>query len=125
MFMKGSNVIPFDAFDSRVTDDHIYELLKSAKDSNQNMLRIWGGGLYQRDRVYEIADELGLLLWGEFMFACTQVPVHQKFLDSVRMEIRHQVRRLSYHPAIGLWSGNNENFKGGDAQFIDDYKYYY
>lgn len=124
VFIKGSNVIPFDAFDSRVTDEHLRELFQSAIDTNQNMLRIWGGGLYQRDFVYDMADEMGLMLWGEFMFACTFVPVHQQFVDSVRLEIRHQVRRLSHHTSIVMWSGNNENFpNSADTQKWDDYKY--
>ena len=71
VFIKGSNWIPPDAFQERVTDERLERLLTSAKLANMNMLRVWGGGIYERDSFYEIADRLGIMLWHDFMFACS------------------------------------------------------
>ncbi|XP_020629469.1 beta-mannosidase-like isoform X2 [Orbicella faveolata] len=109
MFLKGANWIPADAFEDRVTSSVLRNLLQSAADANMNVLRNWGGGIYQHDEFYSIADELGLLVWEEFMFACAMYPADQEFLNSVKEEVRYQVRRLHHHPSVMLWSGNNEN----------------
>ena len=71
IFIKGSNWIPPDAFQERVTDERLERLLRSAKLANMNMLRVWGGGIYERDSFYEIADRLGIMFWHDFMFACS------------------------------------------------------
>lgn len=109
LFCKGSNWIPSDSFDSRLTDDQIARELGSAAAGNQNMVRVWGGGLYERGFFYQTCDRLGLLVWQDFMFACAHYPANPEFLDSVRHEVRHQIRRLMHHPCIALWCGNNEN----------------
>ncbi|PKU34555.1 beta-mannosidase isoform x1 [Limosa lapponica baueri] len=109
IFMKGSNWIPADSFQDRVTYDTLWLLLKSAADANMNALRVWGGGVYEQDEFYNICDELGIMIWQDFMFACALYPTDQKYLESVRAEVSHQVRRLKSHPSIILWSGNNEN----------------
>lgn len=109
IFLKGANWIPADAFEDRVTSSDLWNLLKSAADANMNVVRNWGGGIYQHDEFYDIADELGLLVWEEFMFACAMYPVDVEFLNSVKEEVQYQVRRLHHHPSIILWSGNNEN----------------
>uniref|UniRef100_A0A7S3LUS4 beta-mannosidase n=1 Tax=Palpitomonas bilix TaxID=652834 RepID=A0A7S3LUS4_9EUKA len=123
IFAKGSNLIPFDSFESKVTKERVYSMLESAKKAGQNMLRIWGGGIYQREDVYKYADENGLMLWQEFMFACALYPRNQAFLSSVYDEVQYQVRRLVHHPSIVLLSGNNENQataqSAGDLYVVD------
>ncbi|XP_015717580.1 beta-mannosidase isoform X2 [Coturnix japonica] len=109
IFMKGSNWIPADSFQDRVTYDTLWQLLKSAADANMNALRIWGGGIYEQDDFYDICDELGIMIWQDFMFACALYPTDQDYLESVRAEVSHQIRRLKSHPSVVLWSGNNEN----------------
>lgn len=74
-----------------------------------NTIRVWGGGIYQQDCFYDICDELGIMVWQEFMFACAMYPVDDEFLNSVKNETECQVKRLMSHPCIILWSGNNEN----------------
>lgn len=106
--MMGANWIPADAIPSRITPAVIRDLLESAKAANMNMLRIWGGGQYEPDYFYELCDELGILIWHDFMFACMSYPSDRKFLDTVRAEITQQVRRLSHHASIALWCGDNE-----------------
>ena len=106
--MLGANWIPADAIPSRITPAVIRDLLESAKAANMNMLRIWGGGQYEPDFFYELCDELGILIWHDFMFACMSYPSDRPFLDNVRTEITQQVRRLSHHASIALWCGDNE-----------------
>ena len=74
-----------------------------------NMLRVWGGGIYEYEDFYDACDELGILVWQDFMFACSLYPVDGEFLDSVRQEAKHQLRRLKGRACIALWCGNNEN----------------
>ena len=123
VFVKGSNWIPADAFAGRVTTEQIDQLLTSAVISNQNMVRVWGGGIYQQDEFYDLCDQKGILVWQEFMFACALYPRDASFLENVREEIRSQVRRLAHHPSIILWSGNNENqdtaVNAGTAATVD------
>lgn len=109
IFIKGSNWIPADSFQDRVTSGVLKRLLQSAADANMNTLRVWGGGVYEQDEFYEICDELGIMIWQDFMFACALYPTDIHFIESVRTEVTHQVRRLKSHPSIIIWSGNNEN----------------
>ena len=106
--MMGANWIPADAIPSRVTPAVIRDLLESARAANMNMLRIWGGGQYEPDWFYDLCDELGILIWHDFMFSCMSYPSNREFLDSVALEITQQVRRLSHHASIALWCGDNE-----------------
>lgn len=106
--MMGANWIPADAIPSRVTPAVIRDLLESAKAANMNMLRIWGGGQYEPDYFYDLCDELGILLWHDFMFSCMSYPSNREFLASVETEVTQQVRRLSHHASIALWCGDNE-----------------
>lgn len=110
IFMKGSNWIPSSILpESSMNVSRIRHLLKSAKFSHMNMLRVWGGGIYEHDEFYDLADNYGILIWQDMMFACAMYPVHTKFLDSVKIEIEQNVRRLQKHPSIAVWAGNNEN----------------
>ncbi|MNS75487.1 Glycosyl hydrolases family 2, TIM barrel domain [compost metagenome] len=109
VFAKGANVIPFDAFPARVTRERLRRDLQAARDANMNMLRNWGGGYYEDDAFFDIADELGLLVWQDFMFGGGMQPGYDPaFRASVVAEARDNVRRLRHHPSIVLWCGNNE-----------------
>ncbi|WP_299150821.1 glycoside hydrolase family 2 protein [uncultured Tateyamaria sp.] len=107
-FMKGANWIPADALGSNITPEVCRNLLQSAKDAHMNMIRIWGGGRYEPDWFYDICDELGLLVWQDFMFACHLYPSTDTFLASIDTEVREQVARLNHHACIALWCGDNE-----------------
>ena len=108
VFGKGGNWIPLDSFPSRITEDRYRFMLESVRDSNMNMLRVWGGGIYEDDKFYEMCDEMGVLVWQDYMFACSMYPGNQEFLDNVRAEAIDNVKRLRNHPSIVIWSGNNE-----------------
>nr|XP_061798611.1 beta-mannosidase-like [Nerophis lumbriciformis] len=109
VFLKGSNWIPAHSFQDRVTPDALRELLRSATDANMNVLRVWGGGVYERDAFYDTCDELGLMVWQDFMFACAMYPTDDDFLRTVREEVYQQIWRLKSHPSVIVWSANNEN----------------
>lgn len=107
-FAKGSNFIPPDVFWPRVTKERIRSLLEAAVAGNQNMLRIWSTGAYAPDFMYDLADEMGLLLWSEFEFGNNLYPVQPRFLDTVYEEAVYQVRRVNHHPSLAHWAGGNE-----------------
>jgi beta-mannosidase len=108
IFAKGANLIPFDSFPSRATDAQMRRELTSAKAANMNMLRVWGGGYYGTDSFYDMADEMGLMLWQEFMFGGAVPPYDVAFRENTRQEATEQVVRLRDHPSIVIWCGNNE-----------------
>jgi beta-mannosidase len=112
VFMKGANYIPQDNFPSRVDLVRYESLIKSAAEANMNMLRVWGGGIYENDEFYDLCDENGILVWQDFMFAVTMYPGDDEFLENVREEAKYQVTRLRNHPCIALWCGNNEIDEG-------------
>ncbi len=108
-FAKGANWIPADAFVTELTKKDYARLLNDAAKANMNMLRLWGGGIFEADCFYDICDELGICIWHDFMFACSAYPVFEKgFLENVRQEIIDNVKKLRHHPSIALWCGNNE-----------------
>jgi beta-mannosidase len=109
MFLKGSNWIPADAFQEFISEDKLLWLLRSARLANMNVLRVWGGGVYESDTFYRLADETGLMIWQDFMFACATYPTNEVFLENVRQEVTYQVNRLKHHVSIIIWAGNNEN----------------
>ena len=120
IFGKGADVIPFDSFPARVTAATYRQILQSARDANMNMIREWGGGIYEMDDFYNICDELGLIIWQDFMFGGDMYPGDAEFLDNVRQEAVDQAKRLRNHPSIVIWCGNNEVETGwvhwGDRQ---------
>ena len=108
IFSKGANWIPADSFTTRLKKEDYHSLLESAVQANMNTLRVWGGGIYESDEFYGLCDEMGILVWQDFMFACSLYPGDKEFLNSVEKEARYQVNRLKDHPSIVLWCGNNE-----------------
>ncbi|QIX60125.1 glycoside hydrolase family 2 protein [Hymenobacter sp. BT18] len=109
VFAKGANWIPADIFQTRVTNAKYRQLLQAAKDCNMNMLRVWGGGIYENQYFYDTCDEMGIMVWQDFLFACSFYPGNPEFMDNVRAEATYQVKRLRDHPSISIWVGNNEN----------------
>ena len=108
VFMKGANYIPQDSFPNRVTPEQYRALVKAAAAAHMNMLRVWGGGIYENDIFYDLCDEMGILVWQDFMFACALYPGDADFQENVRAEAIGNVRRLRNHPCLALWCGNNE-----------------
>lgn len=109
VFCKGANWIPMDAFPGRLTKSRYRQLLQDAVDANMNMIRVWGGGMYEHEAFYEACDEKGLLVWHDCMFSCAMYPASPSFLKNVEQELRYQIPRLKDHPSIALWCGNNED----------------
>ncbi|MBY9005926.1 MAG: glycoside hydrolase family 2 protein [Candidatus Lokiarchaeota archaeon] len=109
IFCKGANWIPIDALPSLQTPERYKELLDDAIEANMNIIRVWGGGQYEKDYFYQLCDERGILVWQDFMFACSIYPSSKEFLDNVGKEINHQIKRLKDHPSIVIWCGDNEN----------------
>lgn len=119
VFMKGTNYIPQDVFLPRVTPEQYKKTIQDAVDVNMNMIRVWGGGIYENNLFYDLCDEKGLLVWQDFMFACNLYPAEGAFLENIRREAIDNVKRLRNHPCIALWCGNNEC---NDAWFNWGYK---
>lgn len=112
MFAKGANYIPSDAMLPAVTTERYRILFKDIREANMNMIRVWGGGVYEDDRFYDLADENGILIWQDFMFACTTYPHDPAFLARVEAEAEYNIRRLRNHACIAMWCGNNEILEG-------------
>ncbi|MCL2560866.1 MAG: glycoside hydrolase family 2 protein [Rikenellaceae bacterium] len=109
VFMKGANYIPCDNFLPRVTDEIYERTIRDAVESNYNMLRVWGGGIYENDIFYELCDRYGILVWQDFMFACALYPFEGEIVENIKEEARQNVRRLRNHTCLALWCGGNEN----------------
>ncbi|MBR8534599.1 glycoside hydrolase family 2 protein [Carboxylicivirga sediminis] len=112
VFAKGANYIPQESFQSKVDSADYRRVIQHALDANMNMLRVWGGGFYEEDYFYDLCDEKGLLVWQDFMFACSMYPGETDYLENVRQEAVENVKRLRNHPSVALWCGNNENYIG-------------
>ena len=108
LFAKGANWIPAHSFVAGLTRADYARDLRSAAEAHMNMLRVWGGGIYESEHFYDLCDELGLLVWQDFMFSCAIYPGDAAFLRSVRTEAAQQVRRLRHRACLALWCGNNE-----------------
>lgn len=112
VFVRGVNWIPDDVFADRVTADRLAARFRQAADANVNFLRVWGGGRYESSDFYSLADEMGFLVQQDFLFACAAYPEEEPFASEVEAEARENVVRLSSHPSLVLWTGNNENLWG-------------
>ncbi|MEY3398743.1 MAG: exo-beta-D-glucosaminidase, partial [Bacteroidota bacterium] len=113
VFVRGANYIPYTFFPSSDHEKtHMQRVLASAADVNMNMIRVWGGGVYESEEFYDECDRLGLMVWQDFMFACSMYPGDDAFISNVAEEASQQVLRLRHHPSIALWCGNNENAEG-------------
>ena len=108
IFMKGANWIPCSAFENEQTPARYRDLLESAAAANMNMIRLWGGGQYEKECFYDICDELGICVWHDLMFSCATYPGDERFLATVKEEFRHQFKRLRDHASIAMWCGDNE-----------------
>jgi beta-mannosidase len=109
IFAKGSNFVPADMIFARIDRSRYEKLIDLALEQNFNFLRVWGGGLYESDDFYDLCDERGILVWQEFIFACTRYPTHDEdFFNDVRAEATYNIRRLARHPSLVAWCGNNE-----------------
>ncbi len=108
IFAMGADYIPEDNILGRINRDRTRKLLEDCAAANYNCIRVWGGGFYPSDDFYDICDELGLLVWQDFMFACGAYYLTKEFDENIREEIRDNVRRLRHHPCLGIWCGNNE-----------------
>ncbi|WP_075834000.1 beta-mannosidase [Deinococcus marmoris] len=117
IFARGANWIPADSFVGTLTRERYEPLIRLAQQGHMNMLRVWGGGVYEHDAFYDLCDELGLLVWQDFMFACAPYPETDELAREVRAEAEYQVRRLRSHASLALWCGNNEN------QWIQEMRY--
>lgn len=109
VFIRGSNWVPIECFTGIVKDEKYENLISLAKEANINMLRVWGGGIYENDIFYDVCDETGMLVWQDMMFACSDIPEDDEyFVENCKKEIDYQIRRLRNHPSIVYWCGGNE-----------------
>ncbi|MDP3435661.1 MAG: glycoside hydrolase family 2 protein [Bacteroidales bacterium] len=112
VYMKGANYIPQHSFITEVADNHYREVINTAVKSNMNMIRVWGGGVYEKEIFYELCSRSGILVWQDFMFACAMYPPDDNFAQSVKREAQYQIKRLRNYPALAMWCGNNESNEG-------------
>jgi len=112
VFAKGANYIPSDNFLPRVTNEKYEQTVLDAVNANMNMLRVWGGGTYENDIFYDLCDRYGIMVWQDFMFACSMYPSEGAFLESVKHEAIDNIKRLRNHPSVSIWCGNNEAYDG-------------
>ena len=122
IYMKGANQVPLDYYPDRMKDPKVLEwLLKSAERANFNVIRIWGGGMYMDDNFYEMADQMGMLIWQDMMFSSRLYPfLEEDFIQSSKIEVRQQAGRIQHHACIVFWVLNNE---GGEIiHWRDDRK---
>ncbi|WP_304858230.1 glycoside hydrolase family 2 protein [uncultured Bacteroides sp.] len=112
MFAKGANFIPNDILLPNMTDERYATLFRDIKEANMNVIRVWGGGTYEDNRFYDLADENGILIWQDFMFGCTVYPADPVFLKRVSEEVDYNIKRLRNHACLAMWCGNNEILEG-------------
>lgn len=112
VFAKGANYIPSEVFVSKQSTETYKRVIKDALQANMNMLRVWGGAIYENDEFYDLCDANGIMVWQDFMFACAAVPIDSAYQNNVKREAEYNVKRLRNHPSLVLWCGNNENSHG-------------
>ncbi|KAI0972978.1 glycoside hydrolase family 2 protein [Xylaria arbuscula] len=111
VFCGGSCWIPADSFLPQISEQRYRDWVKLLYSGNQNMVRIWGGGIYEHDTFFDACDELGVMVWQDFAFACASYPTYKSFLDSIETEARQNIRRLRSHPSLIIWAGSNEDYQ--------------
>ncbi|KAI0885015.1 glycoside hydrolase family 2 protein [Annulohypoxylon maeteangense] len=111
IFSGGSCWIPADSLLSQIPAQRYHDWMKLMVEGNQIMLRIWGGGIYEDDALFDACDRLGVLVWHDFQFACASYPTYPSYLESVEQEARQNIRRLKSHPSLVIWAGNNEDYQ--------------
>ncbi|KAJ3041545.1 hypothetical protein HDV00_009020 [Rhizophlyctis rosea] len=119
IFCGGSNWIPADSFTPRITAEKYRAWLDLMVEGNQRMIRVWGGGIYEEDCFYDLCDELGLLVWQDFMFACGKYPAYPEFQASVKKEAEANVRRIRHHPSLAIFTGNNEDYQYAESDKLE------
>lgn len=112
VYMKGSNYVPQQMLEAKIDQEKYLKVIDDAVSANMNMLRVWGGGIYEDNYFYQLCDANGILVWQDFMFACAMYPGDAAFLENVKQEAIQNVKRLRNHPSIALWCGNNESSEG-------------
>lgn len=116
VFCGGSNWIPADNFIPRISPQKYREWIRLLVEGNQVMIRVWGGGIFEEQSFYDACDEMGVLVWQDFLFACGNYPAHDGFLDLVQREARANVKLLRHHPSIVIWAGNNEDYQYQESE---------
>lgn len=119
IFCGGSNWIPADNFIPRISKERYYDWVKMVANGNQFMLRVWGGGIYEEEPLYDACDELGILVWQDFMFGCGNYPANSSYLKSVEREARENIKRLRHHPSMVIWAGNNEDYQYAESENLN------
>lgn len=122
IWARGANWIPNDSFPSRIQGHEIEDQIAQALDLNFNMLRVWGGGLYESEAFYQACDEKGILVWQDFPYACSYYPDDEDSVRKTRQEATLQVKRLRHHPSLAIWCGNNENLAMHEQGWAQDNK---
>ncbi len=116
VLMGGANWIPDDLMLTRVTRKRYAQRIAQTKAANMQMLRVWGGGIYEDDAFYELCDEAGILVWQDFMFGCGIYPAYPEFIENIKLEATANIKRLRHHPCLAIWTGNNEDYSLGFAK---------
>lgn len=120
VFCGGSDWIPADSFIPRISPQKYRDWVKLVVDGHQVMLRVWGGGIFEEKSFYDACDEMGVLVWQDFMFGCGNYPAHKEFLASVKREATANVKILRHHPSIVIWAGNNEDYQYAESELDYD-----
>ena len=119
VFGGGSCWIPADSYLSQISAQRYYDWIKLMAEGNQVMIRVWGGGIYEDDALLDACDELGILVWHDFQFACASYPTYPSYLKTLEVEVRQQLRRLRWHPSVVAWAGNNEDYQVQERYQLD------